>query len=137
MLEKFLQWAKDKYEIHLFKKRVLSVKKHQVWLANLGVNIGSEQNKLRPVVILNNISSKLLNTVIIAPVSSVKNKEKIESVLNCPIFSHVSGIKKDSVCLIHQIRCVDKKRLVKEIGYLSKEEKDSIEEALKKMLFRN
>jgi mRNA interferase MazF len=100
----------------------MKYKKWSIWRANLDPVIGSEQGKSRPVPIISeNDVNNLLNIVNIIPITSRKPERKIypnEALI--PIKD--SGLKKESIALCHQIRTIDKKRLSKEYGSISKEE---------------
>jgi len=119
MLNIFLSWAKKKFLLHSQEKPHIYLHQYEVWLVSLGINIGSEINKMRPVIIMANETLLAMNAVLVAPISSNVNSVKSgEFVLE----SKKSGLNKPSICLLHQMRCVDKKRFVKKLGKLTKEE---------------
>ncbi len=89
-----------------------------IYYADLGQGIGSEQEGRRPVVIIqNDVGNKHSPTVIIAAISS-----QISSRANLPTHYHLgpeNGLQSPSVVLLEQLRTIDKKRLGEYIGHLS------------------
>ena len=100
-----------------------------MYYADLGRGIGSEQEGYRPVVIIqNNLGNKHSPTVIIAAISSkvgVKPKLPTHYYINAE-----DGLELPSIILLEQIRTVDKRRLTKYIGRLSKEHISGMNHAL-------
>lgn len=100
-----------------------------LYYADLGRGIGSEQEGYRPVVIIqNNMGNKHSPTVIIAAISSrvgVKPKLPTHYYINAE-----DGLELPSIILLEQIRTVDKRRLTKYIGRLSKEHISGMNHAL-------
>lgn len=87
-----------------------------IFLVNLDPTIGSEQGKTRLVLV---ISDDDINTILpvinILPLTSLKPGRRIypNEVL---LKKEQSGLDKDSLVLCHQIRTIDKKRLIKKLG---------------------
>lgn len=100
-----------------------------MYYADLGRGIGSEQKGYRPVLIIqNNIGNKHSPTVIIAAITSrvgVKAKLPTHYFVNTE-----SGLEAPSIVLLEQIRTIDKKRLDSYIGHLSDMHINSIDKAL-------
>ncbi len=100
-----------------------------MYYADLGRGIGSEQEGYRPVVIIqNNTGNKHSPTVIIAAISSrvgVKPKLPTHYYINAE-----DGLELPSIILLEQIRTIDKRRLAKYIGRLSKEHINGMNHAL-------
>ena len=101
----------------------------ELYYADLGQGIGSEQEGRRPVVIVqNNVGNKHSPTVIIAPVSSkmgAKAKQPTHYYIN-----NVGGIELPSIILCEQLRTIDKQRLKEYIGSLDKRHIRGINHAL-------
>lgn len=81
-----------------------------MYYADLGHGIGSEQEGYRPVVIIqNNVGNKHSPTVIIASITSKKDaKPKL------PTHYYIdaeNGLELPSIVLLEQLRTVDKRRL--------------------------
>lgn len=96
----------------------------EIWLTDLEPVKGSEQGKVRPVVI---ISGDTLNTnlpiVIACPLSSVL--KKIET---CVVIkkSPENGLSSDSEIISFQIRTLSKQRLIKKLGKITKFQLDQV-----------
>ena len=86
-------------------------KRGDVFWADLSPVIGSEQDGVRPVVILqNDIGNKYSPTVIVAPLTSNLHRDK-HLVTHVPVC--MQGLPQYSVVLLEQIRTVDKATLNK------------------------
>ena len=100
-----------------------------MYYADLGRGIGSEQKGYRPVLIIqNNIGNKHSPTVIIAAITSrvgVKAKLPTHYFVNTE-----GGLEAPSIVLLEQIRTIDKKRLDSYIGHLSDMHINGIDKAL-------
>lgn len=100
-----------------------------MYYADLGHGIGSEQEGYRPVVIIqNNVGNKHSPTVIIASITSKKDaKPKL------PTHYYIdaeNGLELPSIVLLEQLRTVDKRRLGDFIGHLSEKHIHGINHAL-------
>ncbi len=100
-----------------------------MYYADLGKGIGSEQEGYRPVVIIqNNVGNRHSPTVIIAAISS---KVGIKPKLPTHYFINAEdGLELPSIILLEQLRTVDKLWLEKYIGHLRKEHIDGMNHAL-------
>ena len=100
-----------------------------LYYADLGYGIGSEQKGNRPVVIIqNNVGNKHSPTVIIAAITSKANvKAKLP-----PHYSldAGNGLAMPSIVLLEQIRTIDKRRLSDYIGRLNETHIRGINHAL-------
>lgn len=107
----------------------MTIKRGNIYLANLDPTIGNEISKTRPVVVLSNdINNEHSNTVTVLPVTS--NVTKIYP-FEVFIKMGTGNLPKDSKIKADQIRTIDKLRLVKEIGSLSDTIMKQIEEAMR------
>jgi mRNA interferase MazF len=97
------------------------VKKWSIYWADLNPVIGSEQAGKRPVLVVsNNIVNKILPVVTILPISSVKETVKVyPTEIFLPM--EISGLPKNSVAMVHQVRTVSKQRLGSECSSISNE----------------
>lgn len=100
-----------------------------IYYADLGEGIGSEQAGHRPVVIIqNNTGNKYSPTVIIAAISSrIATKSKL------PVHYHIGtecGLEQSSIVLLEQLRTIDKYRLNSFVGRLSDEQVRGMNHAL-------
>ena len=97
----------------------MKIEKWSIYRSNLDPVIGSEQGKLRPVLVVSEDQiNDLLNTVNVLPITSRKTGRKIypnESLITANNF----GLENESIILCLQIRTIDKQRLSKEYGHIS------------------
>jgi mRNA interferase MazF len=105
-------------------------------LAKLNTVRGSEQGGIRPALIIqNNEHNKYSPTTIIAPLTSkIYSKDYPTNVL---VKSQESGLDKDSIILLNQIRVIDKSRVLKRIGELSFDLMKKVDSAIKVSLDLN
>ena len=92
--------------------------KWHIFLATLDPVVGSEQGKTRPVLIISDEEiNQILPVVNVLPITSRKNNIRIfpNEVL---IPANTGGLGKESIVLCYQIRTLDKKRLIKEMGII-------------------
>ena len=87
----------------------MSVRRGDIFYADLSPVVGSEQGGTRPVIIIqNDIGNKYSPTVICAAITSQINKAKLPT--HIEISADRYNLIKDSVILMEQIRTIDKKR---------------------------
>ena len=92
-----------------------TIKRGDIYYANLSTVVGSEQGGVRPVLIVqNDVGNKYSPTVIVAAITSKINKAKLPT--HIELNAHTYGLEKDSVILLEQIRTLDKARLLEKIG---------------------
>ncbi len=95
----------------------MSVKRGDIYYADLSPVVGSEQGGLRPVLIIqNDIGNRYSPTVIAAAITSRLSKTRLPTHID--IFAERAGLSKDSVILLEQIRTIDKRRLKEKMGHL-------------------
>lgn len=96
-----------------------TIKRGDIFYAELNPVIGSEQGGTRPVLIISNdIGNTHSPTVIIVPITSrVHTKAKLPTHTEVDSFE---GLDKNSLILAEQIRTIDKRRLENYIGRLPK-----------------
>ena len=94
-----------------------SIKQGDIYFVNLSPTKGHEQKGFRPVVVMqNNKLNKYLHTVVVAPITS--NLKTAGLSLTHFLQKSKTGLKKDGVVLIFQIRAIDVRRLKKHVGIL-------------------
>jgi len=92
----------------------LTVRRGDIFYAELDPVIGSEQGGVRPVLIVqNDVGNRYSPTVICAAITSQINKAKLPT--HIEIDSEQYSLVKDSVILLEQVRTIDKKRLREKI----------------------
>lgn len=95
----------------------MQVERGEIWLANLDPTKGSEQAGTRPIIIFQeNTISKFTSTIITIPLTTNLRRAALPS---CLLISNGQGrLNQDSVALCHQLRVLDKTRLIKRLGQL-------------------
>jgi len=105
----------------------MEIKQYQIILANLDPALGSEIKKTRPCVVISpDEMNKYLRTVIIAPMTT--------SSKNYPTRVEVKHDNKEGWIVLDQIRTIDKQRIIKDLGKLSKPEIKQVKAVLKETL---
>ncbi len=93
----------------------MNIKRGDIYYADLSPVVGSEQGGVRPVLIVqNNVGNKFSPTVIAAAITSQQSKANLPT--HIPLHANTSGLAKDSVVLLEQVRTIDKKRLKEKMG---------------------
>ncbi len=104
------------------------VKRGDLYYADLSPIVGSEQGGIRPVLVLqNDIGNKYSPTVIVSAVTSKTNKTGLPT--HIPL-ENDTGLAKDSVVLLEQIRTIDKQRLMGKIGSINDDTMQLVNNAL-------
>ena len=107
----------------------MSVKRGDIYYADLSPVVGSEQGGLRPVLIIqNDIGNRYSPTVIAAAITSRMSKTKLPTHID--IYAERAGLAKDSVILLEQIRTLDKRRLKEKMGHLDESLMDQVNTAI-------
>ena len=102
----------------------MELSQYQIVLVNLDPTIGSEIKKTRPCVIISpNEMNKHLQTIVVAPMTTISRKY--------PTRIEVKHDRKIGWIVIDQIRTIDKQRIVKTLGRLSKPEVKEVKSVLK------
>lgn len=106
-----------------------TVKRGDIFYADLSPVVGSEQGGTRPVLIVqNDTGNKHSPTVIAAAITSQTNKAKLPT--HIALSGRSVGLTKDSVVLLEQIRTIDKRRLREHMGRLDDGMMSRIDEAI-------
>ena len=93
------------------------IKRGDIFYADLRPVIGSEQEGIRPVVILqNDVGNRFSQTTIVAMVTSKITKAKLPT--HIELNASIYDMDKDSVVLLEQLRTIDKKRLKDKVCHL-------------------
>ena len=107
----------------------MSVRRGDIYYADLSPVVGSEQGGLRPVLIIqNDIGNKYSPTVIAAAITSRMSKTRLPTHID--IYADQVGLAKDSVILLEQIRTLDKRRLKEKMGHLDDHVMDHVNTAI-------
>jgi mRNA interferase MazF len=98
----------------------MSVKRGDIYYADLSPVVGSEQGGLRPVLIIqNDVGNRYSPTVIAAAITSRLGKNRLPTHID--VYADRVGLVKDSVILLEQVRTLDKRRLKEKMGHLDED----------------
>jgi mRNA interferase MazF len=110
-------------------KAASSIRRGDIYYANLDPVVGSEQGGTRPVLIIqNDVGNKYSPTLIVAAITTRTDKRILPT--HVPLTEHLHGLRRDSVILLEQIRTLDRMRLEQRVGALSSETMKKIDLAL-------
>ena len=106
-----------------------SVRRGDIFYADLSPVVGSEQGGLRPVLIIqNDVGNRYSPTVIAAAITSRMGKTKLPTHID--VYADRVGLSKDSVILLEQIRTLDKRRLREKMGHLDDDVMEEVNNAI-------
>ena len=106
-----------------------TVRRGDIYFADLSPVVGSEQGGMRPVLIVqNDTGNRHSPTVIAAAITSQTGKARLPTHIN--LTAHSVGLNKDSVILLEQIRTIDKSRLRERMGKLDETTMSAVDNAL-------
>ncbi len=106
-----------------------SVKRGDIFYADLSPVVGSEQGGVRPVLIVqNDTGNRHSPTVIAAAITSQTGKARLPT--HIELSAKTYGLTKDSVVLLEQIRTLDKKRLREHMGRLDETQMQRVDNAI-------
>ena len=98
--------------------------KYDIVLVNLDPTIGHEVKKTRPCVVLSpDEMNNVLKTVIVAPITSTQRAIPTRVLIKS---TQESGLSNDSYAMLDQIKTIDKKRVIKELGAVSEDARQAL-----------
>ena len=104
------------------------IQRGEIYLADLRPSVGSEQDGIRPVLILqNNVGNRFSPTVIAAAITSRRTKPRLPTHV---LVGEIPGMYPDSIILLEQIRTLDKTRLKDYIGSLAPDTMREVDRAI-------
>ena len=107
----------------------MTIRRGDVYYADLRPVVGSEQGGIRPVLIIqNDVGNRHSPTVIVAAITSQINKSKLPT--HVELSSRRYEMVKDSVILLDQLRTIDKRRLKERVCHLDGEILTKVDKAL-------
>jgi len=102
----------------------MEIRQYEIILVNLDPTIGSEIKKTRPCVVISpDEMNKHLRTVVIAPMTTTSKKY--------PTRVEIKHENKLGWIVLDQVRTIDKQRILKNLGRLSKPEIKEVKSILK------
>lgn len=115
----FATWTKDKAKIK-FQKQMPSfaITNNYIYWCDLGINIGSEQNRIRPVIVSKTKKESTICTII--PLTSER--------INDTRWYHIDLENQNSTALIEQLRNVSKLRILNPLRIKGKLAKITLED---------
>jgi len=107
-----------------------TVKRGEIYYADLSPVVGSEQGGVRPVLIIqNDTGNRYSPTVIAAAITSQTGKARLPTHIELPV-EEDCGLTKDSVVLLEQVRTLDKRRLRERMGRVDEKIMEKIDTAI-------
>ncbi len=107
----------------------MSLKRGDIYFAELNPVQGSEQGGVRPVLVVqNDVGNNFSPTTIVLPITSKLTKAKLPT--HVELSRRESGLSRDSVVLAEQIRTIDKLRLHQKVACLNELTMSRIDHAM-------
>ena len=107
----------------------MTVRRGDIYYADLSPVVGSEQGGVRPVLIVqNDVGNRYSPTGIAAAITSRTDKSKLPT--HIEVFADKYGLARDSGILLEQIRTIDKKRLKEKMGHLDDDVMNRVNSAI-------
>lgn len=107
----------------------MNIRRGDIYYADLSPVVGSEQGGVRPVLIVqNNVGNRFSPTVIAAAITSQRSKANLPT--HIMLDAQTTGLAKDSVVLLEQVRTIDKHRLKERMGRLDDTFMSQVDQAL-------
>lgn len=133
-VQKMLEWLKTKLYLDSIAPNARSrvVKRGQVYRCNFGCGIGSEIQKERPAVIVQNdvANSRSGNTIVIPITHDTSTLSCVANIT--PLTDTAGNIILDGQANTSNMMCISKARLGDFVGTLSKSDMKNIDEAMAK-----
>lgn len=108
---------------------MVNIRRGDIYYADLSPVVGSEQGGVRPVLIVqNNVGNRFSPTVIAAAITSQRAKANLPT--HIMLDSQKTGLSRDSVVLLEQVRTIDKHRLKERMGRLDDSAMSLVDQAL-------
>ena len=107
----------------------VNIRRGDIYYADLSPVVGSEQGGVRPVLIVqNDVGNRFSPTVIAAAITSQRAKANLPT--HIMLNSESTGLAKDSVVLLEQVRTIDKHRLKERMGRIDHNAMEQVDQAL-------
>jgi len=123
-------WTPIKVHINNTDLRPMGCKKREVWICNMGENVGFEEDGkgsefTRPVLILKVFNREFCHIV---PLSTTSKRGRF-------YYPFEGNTGKISVAILSQSKPIDTARLSRKVGYINKEDFAEIQKQIKEVLF--
>ncbi len=107
-----------------------TVRRGEIYYADLSPVVGSEQGGVRPVLIIqNDTGNRYSPTVIAAAITSQTGKARLPTHIEIPV-DESCGLSKTSTVLLEQVRTLDKKRLRERMGHVEDHVMNKVDTAI-------
>lgn len=107
----------------------MTIRRGDIYYADLSPVVGSEQGGVRPVLIVqNDVGNRFSPTVIAAAITSQRGKAKLPT--HILLDFQTTGLSRDSIVLLEQVRTIDKHRLKERMGRLDSGSMGRVDQAL-------
>ena len=101
------------------RPRISTPKRGEVWFVSFDPSLGAEIQKTRPALILQNDTANRYSPItIVAAITSQFDEELYPT--EVLIRAAEGGLQSNSVVLLNQIRSIDKQRLVRRLGTVTR-----------------
>ena len=107
-----------------------TVKRGDIYYADLSPVVGSEQGGMRPVLIVQNDTGNRHSPTVIAAAAITSRMNKAKLPTHIEISAQSYGLSRDSVILLEQIRTIDKSRLRERMGKLDEKAMSLVDNAI-------
>lgn len=106
----------------------MSIRRGDIYYADLNPAVGSEQGGRRPVIVIqNNLGNKYGPTVIVAVMTLSEKKPQLVTHVVIP---KLGRMRENSLALLEQMRTLDKSRLGEYIGHVEPDTMENIKTAI-------
>ena len=108
----------------------MSIRRGDIYYADLSPVVGSEQGGVRPVLIVqNDVGNRFSPTVIAAAITSRRKNRWMPT--HVPLRGYRCGLRKYSVVLLEQIRTIDKQRLKEFVCHIDPDMMKNVDQAIR------
>lgn len=97
-------------------RNAVKVRWGDICFVDFGKNEGSEQNGIRPAIIIQNDKGNTYSPTTI--VASITSQEKRYLPTHVSIKPYQSGLEKTSTIMFEQVRTIDKGRIISKVGHI-------------------
>ena len=101
-----------------------------IYLADLSPVRGSEQGGVRPVVVIQNNTGNRHSPTLVVAVVTAKTRKKTKQPTHYLIRNN-PALSRPSLVLLEQLRTIDKQRIIKYLGRVTRKEMRGIDAALR------
>lgn len=117
------------YKVKWEREVNITIKKGDIYYADLAPVVGSEQGGIRPVLIIQNDTGNYYSpTVIAAAITSRLQKHSLPT--HIQLEQEVRGLRRNSIILLEQVRTIDRMRLRGYIGSLNGSMMQKVDQAI-------